>query len=423
MKINQILLSIICAVALFTPPPAAGAPDPLSSAAARIVNTGIGRDKTLLSALRDRYGFLWVGTMTGLACFDGNGESVYAGTSGVLPNSEGINVYSLFEWNDNIWFGGTTGLYIFDRTENRMDRFPFKTQYGVQISSPVEKISMMPDGKIWILTHGQGLFIFDPATARLSQNSREGAFYSDMVKGEGDTVYCITHDGYVIEFDTSGKAAKRVRLPEFITDKNPISLTFDAGRVWVAANHAIYAYTPGEENASLVMADTGHGAATSLLSSNDGHLWLGTDEGIFCYSPAPVNVPFIGLEEIALGDNPIDVRVAQLVDDTDGGLIVVTHTGISFVPYDTLAVRRVETLAGDVFTNTVNTICRASDGKKVWLGTDHGVVVYDIATGTAGTTPLPIGADIVVTALAEKGGKLWIGSRHQGLFRYDLSTG
>lgn len=423
MKLNKLLLSIVCAVALLSSLPASSSPEPLSSAAARIVNTGIGRDKTLLCALRDRFGFLWVGTMTGLACFDGNGESVYAGTSGVLPNSEGINVNSLFEYNDNIWFGGTTGLYIFDRTENRMERFPFKTQYGVQVSSPVEKISMMPDGKIWIITHGQGLFIFDPAKARLIQNSREGAFYSDMVRGEADNVYCMTHDGYLIEFDEIGQATRRVRLPEFITDKNLITITFASGRVWVASNRTIYAYTPGEENAQLVMADTGHGAANSLLSGTDGLLWLGTDEGIFCYSPTALNLRYIGLQEMTVGDSPTDVRVAQLVDDTDGGLIVVTHTGMSFVPYDSLAVRRVETPAGEIFDNTVNTICRASDGKNVWLGTDHGVAVYDIASGNVIRSSLPLGADIVVTALAEKNGCLWIGSRHQGLFRYDLASG
>lgn len=36
---------------------------------------------------------------------------------------------------------------------------------------------------------------------------------------------------------------------------------------------------------------------------------------------------------------------------------------------------------------------------------------------------LPFGMDIVVTSIAEQGSQLWIGSSHQGLFRYDVTTG
>ncbi|MDE5657894.1 MAG: hypothetical protein K2I25_02450, partial [Muribaculaceae bacterium] len=42
----------------------------------RVNSTGAGKGTLNLCALRDKYGFLWVGTMTGLACFDGNGSPV-----------------------------------------------------------------------------------------------------------------------------------------------------------------------------------------------------------------------------------------------------------------------------------------------------------------------------------------------------------
>lgn len=132
----------------------------------RIVNAGIAHDKTSLCAMRDRYGFLWVGTLNGLVCYDGNGKSVYTSNSGVLPQTEGISVSSFFEKDDDIWFGGTQGLYIFHRDENRMERFPYKTRYNVQISSSVQRIVEGDDGRIWIITHGQGLFIFNPADVR-----------------------------------------------------------------------------------------------------------------------------------------------------------------------------------------------------------------------------------------------------------------
>ena len=99
----------------------------------KVVNTGIAHDKTSFCAMRDSYGFLWVGTMTGLGCFDGNGERVYNGFSGVLPQTEGICVSALCEHGSDIWFGGTQGLYVFHRDSNSMERFPHTTRYGVEI--------------------------------------------------------------------------------------------------------------------------------------------------------------------------------------------------------------------------------------------------------------------------------------------------
>ena len=422
MKLKLDFISILLIVLTMLLPTGHLHAAPLTSAAARVVNTSIGRDKTLISSLRDRYGFLWVGTTTGLACYDGNGESVYANASGVLPGSEGINVNSIFEWNDNIWFGGNRGLYIFDRSTNSMQRFPFKTKYGVQISSLVEDIQQMKDGKIWILTHGQGLFIFDPATSRLSQNSREGAFFSDMVSDGSQTVYCITHDGYIVAFNLDGNAIRKVRLPDFVTDKNPIGMAFTEERVWIAANRSIFAYTPSDGSVERIIPDTHHGIANSLLKGGADQLWLGTDEGIFSYRcSTPTQAP--SLSEIPVDIRLVDMRVAQLSDDRNGGLIVVTRTGISFVPFDTFAVRRVETPEGDVFRTTVNTLLPSSDGTTVWLGTDHGVASYDVKSGLVTGRTLPLGADIIVTSLAEKENALWVGSRHEGLFRYDLKSG
>ena len=74
MKLKLDFISILLIVLTMLLPTGHLHAAPLTSAAARVVNTSIGRDKTLISSLRDRYGFLWVGTTTGLACYDGNGE-------------------------------------------------------------------------------------------------------------------------------------------------------------------------------------------------------------------------------------------------------------------------------------------------------------------------------------------------------------
>ena len=78
-----------------------------------IINTDFAQGRNSLCALRDQYGFLWVGTLTGLCCFDGNGLPVYPGSSGIVRSTEGSNITALFEYGDDIWFGGTPGLCLF----------------------------------------------------------------------------------------------------------------------------------------------------------------------------------------------------------------------------------------------------------------------------------------------------------------------
>ena len=60
-----------------------------------IINTGYAQGKNSLCALRDRYGFLWVGTLTGLYCFDGNGLQVFPHPSGSLrpPYGNMVRIY------------------------------------------------------------------------------------------------------------------------------------------------------------------------------------------------------------------------------------------------------------------------------------------------------------------------------------------
>ncbi len=378
----------------------------------RIVNAGIAHDKTSLCAMRDRYGFLWVGTLNGLVCYDGNGKSVYTSNSGVLPQTEGISVSSFFEKDDDIWFGGTQGLYIFHRDENRMERFPYKTRYNVQISSSVQRIVEGDDGRIWIITHGQGLFIFNPADGSLIQDSVNGASYSDLRKGGDGKLYAATQDGYLLVFNADGSLCRRMRLPDFVTDKNPISMAVIGDVLRIASNKRIYAYRMGESDVRIELQDAGFGVINAMTEGKND-FWLGTNEGIFRYPGG--NSP----DNTSLADS----RVVKLIPDGDDGFIVVSRTGIGFLSEGQTGISRVMERGKGDFDDTVNVICRSADRRTIWIGTDHGISRYDEASGMVEPLSLPFGMDIVVTSIAEQGSQLWIGSSHQGLFRYDVTTG
>ena len=395
----------------------------------KVINKGIARERRSLCALRDSYGFIWVGTLNGLCCYDSNGFQIYSPASSVVPHSEGISVSALQEHDGNIWFGGNQGLYIFNRTDNRIHRFDTKTEYGVVISSPVQKIAADNKGHLWILTLGQGIFIYDPVSDSLRQNSRHGAFYSDIAVMPDGSVYAITHDGYLLSFSTDGEVTRKLRLPDYSTDKNPIAMTVDGGKIYICANHTLYGYLPGDSNAVKELSFSTPAVVNTLIARPDHNLWLGSDEGIFCLNPNSTQLSPTAISlsstDVAESLHPLlhDSRVVQLAEDPSGGMIVVTHTELLFITDRVSAINPVPATGSERSRGMVNALCHDAPGRRVWLGTDHGVNAYDINSASIMPGSLPIGSDIVVTTLSESNGKLWIGSSHHGVFCYDEASG
>ena len=127
---------------------------------------------TVWCAMQDSYGFIWLGTSDGLNCYNGRGNKVYRNVLNDKFSLENNFVQALFEEeNHNIWVGTNWGLYIYDREYDRFTYFDKKTRYGVFISSEIKKIIKSESGLIWIATLGQGLFVYNPQTDVLTQNS------------------------------------------------------------------------------------------------------------------------------------------------------------------------------------------------------------------------------------------------------------
>ncbi len=383
----------------------------------RFTNTNWLRDKTTLCALRDKYGFLWVGTTTGLDCFDGNGSSVYNKPTGVLRSTESNSINLIYEHDDDIWFGGTSGLYIFNRKDNTYAPFPYTTKYGVQISSKVQKIISTHNGKIWICTDGQGIFVFDPKSGNLAQDSRHGIFFSDMAVGKNGIIYAANINGYVSAFNSDGKYLYTCHLPDYTIDKNNIYITSSDGDIYIQANTQIYRLDTRthviERKNSISMRVSG------MLAGHDGALLLGTANGVWLYDThtgetSRLDPPFSYTYGLA------DQTVNSLCWDSDGSLIVSTPSGISYMERQMKAFSFTalpEATMREGACNYVNALCPSADGKGIWVGTDRGLYFYDNSIRSVN-----INGD-EVTSIMTDGKLLWVGLRHKGVRVLDTSNG
>ena len=390
-----------------------------------LVRTAIASDTENRCALRDSYGFLWIGTISGLRCFDGNGESVYDANSSCLRLIPNLHITTLYEHGDDILIGGTAGLYVFERNNNNIKKFPFKTKYGVSISSTVNKILPTGQGLLWIATQGQGLFIFNTADSTLTQDSRHGSFYSDIIIGANGLLYASTLNGQIQCYNPDGGFLNSFRIPNYVTNKNPIHLAASGSDIWIAANKSVYKFDIKAESLHEAFVKNTPGVFNSILSKADGQLFLGATDGVYrCNAIKPDYLELCFPD--SKSDNISDVRVSSINLDSNGDLIVIHPTGsINFLVPKSPAFNFIPLKSdiSDLRYNIVRTIESAPDNVGLLIGSDNGVDYYDLKTGQFDNTKSIDIGDNTVTTLTLDGHKLWIGTQQNGIYTYDFDNG
>jgi len=226
---RHVFLTILAAALIFLPI-TLFAPRPLSAQLGPhllfrtlSIEQGLSQN-SVLSIARDRFGFLWFGTESGLNKFDGYRFTVYLPVEGdpaSLSNSwinvlltdraghlwigteNGLNRYvystdsfiryfqnpsdpnslsssrisALYEDRaGNLWIGTDDGLNLFDRTANRFIRYRYDPANPTSLSyNQVRAITEDSRGFIWVGTVGGGLNRLDPATGHFSRIRRDSA--------------------------------------------------------------------------------------------------------------------------------------------------------------------------------------------------------------------------------------------------------
>ncbi len=384
-------------------------------------------DNSVTCALRDSYGLLWIGTENGLNCYDGLRIHAYRDIVASENPNETNTVSSLYEHEGNIWFGGSAGLYVFNRYENTYSRFMLRTRYGVMISSAVPKIVGGPDQRlIWITTMGQGIFIYNTETHQLAQDSRHGNFFCDITIGTDGLVYAVTLSGQLVVFRGDGQYLRSYDVGGYQFQKNPISIVQTDHDLWLAYNTRLLRLNQDHRSTEVEAEAPAMGAIHALTADKNGRLYLGTDDGVYRYTTDDGH-----LQRIANTQHPSpitqqlsDNMVNALMWDADSTLLVLTHTGglnsivvkqqgFTFVPLPDES-----SYQG---TNTVRALCRASEG-ELWIGTDHGLYLGNYERRQI-TRCQPDRLNFEIKALMLDGDDLWIGTRHDGIRILNVKTG
>ncbi len=406
---------------------------------------------------RDRFGFLWFGTLEGLARYDGHRFAVYRPDPAEPNAPASAQIYTLYPDHGGVLWVGTfaSGLNRYDPLSEHFTRYRYDPADPTSLSNDaVRAIYEDAAGSLWIGTLGGGLNRLDPATGRFTRYRHDPA---DPYSLSDDDVTAILDDGRgglwvattegLNRFDAASGRFTHFRHdpadPAAIGGNRVATLLRDsAGTLWVGvAGAGLYRYDEarnrfaGYRRNPAAPAGQPDDNVVALAETSPGQLWVATRGG----GLARLDVAsgrFTDLARLAMpGSTPVSDNIESLLPGADGLLWIGTEDrGVAVVdlepgPFTIYRARPdPEAFPDALWPGVIRAAVEDRDG-ALWLGVaDSGVARFDRQRGVVShyrhdpADPHGPAGNRPQAMLLDRGGRLWIGY-HTGLDRFDRATG
>ena len=417
------------------------------------VNEGLSHNQ-VLAFLKDRKGFVWIGTQSGLNRFDGNRVKVFTSDPTDSTSLADNYVSRLFEFPDGkIGVVGNT-FSIYNPNTERFDRNV--DAYFRRLKIPrLNILDIVPVGtnSYWFV-HSRGLILFDDDknTARMLLN-RAG----DTTSIASDTItsfstdsrgnnWIIHRNGVLEKVAFQRDGGRVIYRNSVLQNKNRGSnyeyrmMTDADGDLWIYTlddNQGLYFFDVRNNRFShYTSSSSGIRLNTNIVSGvvqdNDGYIWVGTDHGgvnlIDKRRGVTRAIVHQDDEEKSIGQNSIDA----LYRDNQGMVWIGTYKrGVSYYHENTFRFPLYKHVARDPSSLPYGDVNRFVEDKNgnLWIGTNGGGLIhfdrkkqtYKQYRNDPGN-PTSLSSDVIVSLCIDHDGKLWIGTYYGGLNMFDGKT-
>ena len=363
-------------------------------------------------------GFLWIGSYSGLICYDGNTFERVDSTTGIS------NVRCLYvDSQDRLWIGtNDSGVFLMSKGEIRN----WNKASGME-SVSIRVIIEDEDGVIYIgSTSGISMIDAEMNLTNLKDERIAGQIIRDYRCGVDGLIYGLTQVGDLFTMKNGQLLTflshTECRVPGIIAmlpdPKHP-------GSLYLGTENSTVYYGSLERNfASLGVKDIAPLSYMDCFEYINGEIWLCAGNGIG-------KIDSEGFHQLI--NVPMNNQVGHVMTDYEGNLwFTSTRQGIMKI---------VPNQFSDLFeryglsASVVNTTCMYGD--QLFIGTDNGLIVVEdrkkldslplteaaTASGTdLGTRDLLsfLNGVRIRSIIRDSQGRLWISTwRKYGLLRYD----
>ncbi|MCF0176933.1 MAG: response regulator [Bacteroidales bacterium] len=326
---------------------------------------------------------LLLGTGNGLFVYsppDGICEAVYDKTNPKSVFSHFVNCI-FRDREGGIWVGTRNmGIYFIPRPLKQFESHLSRESCEVENGVVTKAFCQSPDGRIWIGTAEEGVFVVEPGS-RIPHRLTGEIKHILCLSYENGTLYIGTESGGLYLYNTRNGSVKNYRYDRFnresISD-NHVNVIFRRrdGRYYIGTEWGLNIFNPRNEKFHIESADPGKMDISDILEDSGGSIWVSTHDGRF---------------------------------------FLKSNADNSWIPHQNSSDHswfgRINCLFEDYMSN-------------IWLGTESGLVRYDRSTRTIGPVTLtwPAGASRSVSAIEQDSqGNLWF-SGYSGIMCLNIKT-
>ena len=393
--------------------------------------------RSVMSILQDKKGYLWFGTRDGLNKFDGKKFTVYRHIYGDTTSISNNNIYAIYEDSyNNLWIGTQNGLNKFNPEKDNFTRYKHSNSN-----------STIADNIIWnIIQHDDNLFL--ATNNGLSKinikkgniiNFRKDNYNLNSLSNNRTRSFLVTNDGklwicnieYIDIFNPSNNTFKRLDFPkerskEIHINDRPTLFQDSQNAIWLGYEKglAIYdsdlgTFTDYQFNKEKAIAS----AVRSICEDLSGNLWIGTYSGLYILDADRTSIKHVVHDDNnaqSLSQNSI----YKIIRDSRGDMWIGTWAdGINYYNRDYGVFKQITYGENDFTLNykVVSGIAEDDNG-NLWIGTEGGGVNFlDVKTKkfnyykNVPDDTNSLSADNVKAVINDKNGNIWIGIHNGGV--------
>lgn len=390
-------------------------------------STGLSNN-SVKTILRDSYGFLWVGTESGLNRYDGYGFKVYTMRSDVLNGMISNDILGLQEDGlGNIWInlGYTYMVYKRDKDSFLSDIKPLLLSLNIK-SDQNYKVFVDKKHNLWVFNK-KNVFCYDIQKKATTVFNFKIPLYdvstADLTDN-GEFLYIIQNSGVCWQLNKNSGTQTLIELPVFIKQ----NLTNNTNKIFIDSNNWLWLYSsktdqifyrikPNQEWRRIELNSeikTESNIITSIVEGQTGQIWIGTDhKGLVIYDKtkdAITNVVHNPWIFTSISSNSV-----QCLYKDNNGTIWIGHNkkGLSFYH---------ESFRN--FMNFQNPECSDISTimedhlKNIWLGTDGNGLYVKGSNSESHLKKLSLPNTAIISMIEDRKGRIWIGTYLKGLFCY-----